>query len=292
MIASGLMVLALVSLAVVPSADAQVCGNGVIEIGEDCDDGNVLPGDCCSVVCTLIEVGAICREAKSECDLVEVCDGVSGLCPTDSGTPDNDGDGFCDAIDVCPWVPDPEQLDRDFDGVGDACDPCTNLTGAEITTARLRVRKLDFAPGEQRIKMKGTFEIAPAPAFDPLANGMRFVLFSAGLAILDITVPGGAFDPTAEPEAQRGWLHRGLGFEYADKAATVAGIQRIAARPAGGELSVTVYGKGGAYAAPEGSELVMTFIANPASPEGQCADAIFTEDECRIRNRGGKLVCH
>ncbi len=38
--------------------------------------------------------------------------------------PDGDGDGFADAIDVCPAVADPTQADRDRDGVGDVCDPC------------------------------------------------------------------------------------------------------------------------------------------------------------------------
>lgn len=35
---------------------------------------------------------------------------------------DEDGDGFADAIDLCPCVPS-SQLDTDGDGVGDECDP-------------------------------------------------------------------------------------------------------------------------------------------------------------------------
>lgn len=35
---------------------------------------------------------------------------------------DADGDGVANAIDVCPGVPDPDQLDRDGDGFGNACD--------------------------------------------------------------------------------------------------------------------------------------------------------------------------
>ncbi|MCB9524198.1 MAG: trypsin-like serine protease [Myxococcales bacterium] len=36
--------------------------------------------------------------------------------------PDNDGDGFPDDRDNCPWNPNPDQADRDFDGYGDVCD--------------------------------------------------------------------------------------------------------------------------------------------------------------------------
>jgi|GEM_PF-896339 len=38
--------------------------------------------------------------------------------------PDQDGDGIVDEQDLCPTVPDPQQLDSDEDGVGDACDVC------------------------------------------------------------------------------------------------------------------------------------------------------------------------
>lgn len=36
---------------------------------------------------------------------------------------DEDGDGFTDACDKCPGIPDPMQTDSDGDGVGDECDP-------------------------------------------------------------------------------------------------------------------------------------------------------------------------
>ncbi|MBK9103480.1 MAG: thrombospondin type 3 repeat-containing protein [Saprospiraceae bacterium] len=38
-------------------------------------------------------------------------------------TPDTDGDGIPDLEDNCPQVPNPQQIDTDDDGLGNACDP-------------------------------------------------------------------------------------------------------------------------------------------------------------------------
>ncbi len=37
-----------------------VCGNGVIEVGESCDDGNTSDGDACSAQCTPVKIPATC----------------------------------------------------------------------------------------------------------------------------------------------------------------------------------------------------------------------------------------
>lgn len=55
---AGLLALtALMGLTPLP-ARASICGNGVIEAGEGCDDGNALNGDCCSSIC---EVESNCQ---------------------------------------------------------------------------------------------------------------------------------------------------------------------------------------------------------------------------------------
>src|SRR5205814_8080994 len=43
---------------------ADVCGNGIAEAGEDCDDGvaNGTPGSCCTADCRLRAAGESCRE--------------------------------------------------------------------------------------------------------------------------------------------------------------------------------------------------------------------------------------
>jgi len=45
------------------------------------------------------------------------------------GNDDQDGDGVADGLDNCPTVPNPDQADRDHDGLGDACDPDQNGDG-------------------------------------------------------------------------------------------------------------------------------------------------------------------
>jgi hypothetical protein len=41
--------------------------------------------------------------------------------------PDQDGDGICDAIDLCPTIADPGQVDLDGDHIGWSCDPVESL---------------------------------------------------------------------------------------------------------------------------------------------------------------------
>ncbi|ORX92127.1 zincin [Basidiobolus meristosporus CBS 931.73] len=80
-----------------------MCGNGIKEPGEECDCGTSVDCPCCTPQCKL-KPGAVCsddgdecckdcqlkpanttcRPAQSECDIVEMCNGVSPTCPTDT----------------------------------------------------------------------------------------------------------------------------------------------------------------------------------------------------------------
>jgi len=52
---------------------AMSCGNGVVDLGEGCDDGNIRPGDGCSAVC-LIEDGQECSVDRDAACASGVCD--------------------------------------------------------------------------------------------------------------------------------------------------------------------------------------------------------------------------
>ena len=70
---------------------ADLCGNGIIESGETCDDDNATPGDGCNASCA-VEVGFLCSGEPSSCS--EICgDGLvvgSETCD-DGGTTPGDG---------------------------------------------------------------------------------------------------------------------------------------------------------------------------------------------------------
>ncbi|KAG0276214.1 hypothetical protein BGZ95_007832 [Linnemannia exigua] len=94
----------------VQSFEANVCGNGIREKGEQCDCGSEvecaldpccdgatckfkgaavcddLNDDCCSN-CQLAPKGRICRSAVSNCDIAETCSGSSATCPADVQLP-------------------------------------------------------------------------------------------------------------------------------------------------------------------------------------------------------------
>jgi fibro-slime domain-containing protein len=73
------------------------CGDGIVEGGELCDDGNAAPGDGCGATCKVIEEGYACPEPGKPCVSTVKCgDGKLGgeeSCDDGNATP---GDG-CDA---------------------------------------------------------------------------------------------------------------------------------------------------------------------------------------------------
>ncbi|XP_063302337.1 zinc metalloproteinase-disintegrin-like ACLD [Pelobates fuscus] len=96
-----------------------MCGNKFTESGEDCDCGTVqecnnpcceastckfkpeaqcAEGECCAN-CQIKKAGIVCRPAKDDCDLADICDGVTATCPSDrlraNGFSCMNGQGYC-----------------------------------------------------------------------------------------------------------------------------------------------------------------------------------------------------
>ena len=121
------------------------CGNGSLDVGESCDDGNTDPGDCCSSTCQIETAGTVCRGSAGVCDLAETCDGVSDFCPGDVFEPVatlcRDAVGECDAPDVCDGAsascPVDLKLTTECRGSAGVCDLVETCDGVS-----------DFCPGD------------------------------------------------------------------------------------------------------------------------------------------------
>lgn len=63
-----------------------LCGNGMIDGSEECDEGaaNGGSGSCCSSTCTILPPSTVCRAAAGACDVAEVCTGIGADCPADN----------------------------------------------------------------------------------------------------------------------------------------------------------------------------------------------------------------
>ena len=110
------------------------CGNGIIDLGERCDDGNRSSGDGCSSLC-LIEQDYVCDFQPSVCRLDPTDSDGDGLTNvferrvgTDPFDPDSDNDGLNDAEEIADGDPvvfepgsdtDPLDGDTDDDGIAD-----------------------------------------------------------------------------------------------------------------------------------------------------------------------------
>ena len=85
--------------------EGAICGNGTLETGEQCDDGNNDPGDCCSAVCEFESAATVCRASADVCDAAETCTGSSGTCPADGFEPPTTecraSADVCDVAETC-----------------------------------------------------------------------------------------------------------------------------------------------------------------------------------------------
>lgn len=81
------------------------CGNGILDAGEACDPGLSGQDVCCTSSCEVSAAGITCRAAAGDCDLAEVCDGLTPICPSDerieSGFVCRPSGGDCDPEETC-----------------------------------------------------------------------------------------------------------------------------------------------------------------------------------------------
>jgi hypothetical protein len=103
--------------------DTDLDGDGIVDCNDDCPDDpdKSLPGICgCGTPDTD-------TDSDGTPDCFDSCPADTnktepGICGCGIPDTDTDGDGFLDCEDNCPVVSNSDQVDSDFDGIGDACE--------------------------------------------------------------------------------------------------------------------------------------------------------------------------
>ncbi len=180
------------------------CGNGLVDTGEQCDDGaaNGMPGSCCLLACQFVPQGTPCDAPANVCIIHDVCDGAGGCVP--GGAPL--------ACDDCS-----------------TCDPATSACVPGPAT----VCRAPTVFGAARILMKTSGPLlrwkwskGQATALADFGDPVGTDTYS--LCVYDESVGGG---PTTRlklvvPPGSR-WRAKPTGFVYKDKSGTMGGITSI-----------------------------------------------------------------
>jgi cysteine-rich repeat protein len=104
-----------------------ICGDSIVECGEGCDDGNTMAGDGCNAVCASEGCGNGTLDAGEVCDDGNIlnCDGCNATC---SRADDMCGDSIVECGEQCDGVLDPPQGCSSCTIV-DICQPCVATAG-------------------------------------------------------------------------------------------------------------------------------------------------------------------
>jgi parallel beta-helix repeat protein len=173
-----------------------------------------------------------------------------------------------------PVVPPPEPL-----------PPCPLACAGPVGVVepRIIIRGLGSPPGDDRLVFEGRMTLPQpfAPALDPIAVGVGMLINdSMGGAVLDLRVPGGAYDPATRV----GWkfFPRCRTWRYLNRSpAPPAGITAVTikdlSRRSPGEVRFSVRGRRGAYTV-DATRLPLAglLVLDPPTAEtGQCGQATF-----------------
>src|SRR5206468_5663715 len=116
----------------------EICGNGYLDVNEQCDDGNTANGDCCSSTCQFESADTSCDDGNP-CTDNATCDGA-GTCPvTGFNTSGCDDGSACTTSDrcaegICVGGPAPDCEDSN-ECTDDSCDPASGCQHSSNTSS-------------------------------------------------------------------------------------------------------------------------------------------------------------
>lgn len=270
-------------------------------------------GRCEEVSATACAVIGDCVDAGFHC-LDGFCRRDHGVCRTDEDCPpaascaterkavvvstavDGDGDGWSDDQDNCPSVRNPTQADADGDGEGDACEPVECVAADK---PKMILKKLDAAPGEQKLVFKGEMVLSYPfdPAWDPAATGAELRIMNAAAAtMLEAVIPGGLFDSAT----REGWKANKAGTSFLWTSRTgVAGVfkvkLKIGDKKVPGKVKFVIVAKNATLAVSAGDLPLAGELSIGSRAAGQCGLAQFeplpARPFCVFNAKGNAVSC-
>jgi hypothetical protein len=180
---------------------------------------------------------------------------------------------------------------------------CTDATGdgvcdadvagpAAVDKPKVKLTRQLTPPGDDTLSMKGEMTIPTSPTLDPVANGVTVMVDDAdGRVLVDLVVPGGAYDPVARV----GWKARGTtpSWTYKNRTGllgiTSIKLKRTAAAP--NLVKFAVKGKNGDFSSIGAALPVQGVVV--LGPAGQGGLMTFTGPAraCTALGGGSTLYC-
>jgi cysteine-rich repeat protein len=196
------------------------CGDGVIDAGEECDDGNTVDGDCCDSGCLFEPSESTCTDDGIACTN-DVCDGL-GNCHAPI-------DALCDDTNACTQ----DSCDAGLGCINDAIPvPSCKVAGKSILLLK---NNSDDGKDKVIFKWLNGEETMLAELGDPLTTTDYTLCLYAGSSAATIGIPaGGEWKATGSK-----------GFKFKDTAGIPDGAQKVILKSgATGKAKMMVKGKG------------------------------------------------
>lgn len=230
------------------------CGNGVLDPGEVCDDGNTSDGDCCTADCQSAAAdGTVCGD-PAECLAGGAC--TSGVCS-----------GAAVSCDPCLQCSPPN---------GCVAPDALLCSGLVPVSSKLVVKKHPVSPALDRLVWKWKAG-APVPLLDfgapDSVTDISLCLFDEEGLKLSATAPAAGICGAGPC-----WRRSSSVFRYGDKELSPDGLLKLSLKSGdAGKASIRVKGKGvelGAPSLPLVGAVTARVIRNDGTP---CWEASFVE---------------